>query len=240
MLLDDANAIVARITRYQTLKKQAQHAQTFETRANQLQKAANGLRSAVEVMKSMNAAGISVGFRLSSKDQLKARTSHLTEGFSIDPAFVDEPGFNLQYDYAVPLNGLTDSVKSVTLKAWQSHIGAHREQVSSDILNALRAVTEYRPIVATVQRSQEQIDRLAESLPTDIGNATQTLADLSKEQREAWKRLTGGDLPKSVISFLRASMGDGAELQHLTAEVFDWLRARKLDGAFRIKPRNAV
>jgi hypothetical protein len=240
MLLDKANTIVARIAHYQTLKKQAQHAQAFETRAAQLQRAASGLRSAVDVMKGLNTAGILVGFKLSSKDQLQARTTQLSKGFASDPAFVDDPGFNLQYDYAVPLNGLSEGIKSATLKAWQSHVASLREQVSSDILNALRAVPEYRPIVATVQRTQEQIDRLAGTLPTDIANANTLLTQLTNEQRDAWQRLTGGDLPRSVVSFLRASMGDGAELQLLTTEVIDWLKTRSLDSAFRIKPRNAV
>ena len=240
MLLDRANAIVARLARYQTLKQQAQHAQAFETRATQLQRAASGLRGAVQVMKGLKTAGISVGFKMSSKDQIRARTTQLSKGFASDPAFVDDPGFNLQYDYAVPLNGLIDTVKSASLKAWQSHVTKLREQVSSDILNALRAVPEYRPIVATVQRSQEQIDRIAGTLPSDIAHASQQLTALTNEQHDAWQRLTGGDLPKSVVSFLRASMGDGAELQLLTTEVINWLKARRLDGAFRIKPRNAV
>lgn len=240
MLIDEANRFVARITHYHTLKKQAQHAQAFETRANQLQKAVISLKSAVDCMKALNATGIPVEFKLSSKDKLQARTEQLIHGFASDPAFIEEPGFNLQYEYLIPLNGITDSVKSVTLNAWQSHVATVREQVSTDILNALRAIPEYRPIVATIQRSQEHINRLAETLPTDIANATQTLVELSTEQREAWKRLTGGNLPKSVISFLRASMGDGADLQLLTAEVIDWLKARKLDSAFRIKARNSV
>ena len=86
----------------------------------------------------------------------------------------------------------------------------------------------------------EQIERLAMSLPSDVANADQQLSALTKEQREAWRQLTGGELPESVILFLRASMGEGAELRQLTTEVIDWLNTRNLDSAFRIKPRNGT
>lgn len=240
MLLDQASALAARIARYQTLKEQAHRAQTFETRASQLQKTANGLSSSVATMKALNAAGIQVAFKLSGKENSRARTAQLQQGFASDPAFVDNPGFDLRFEYAVPLGGLADSVKTVALKAWQTHVAARRERVSPEILNALRAVSEYRPIVATVQRCQEQIERLAMSLPSDVANADQQLSALTEEQREAWRHLTGGELPESVILFLRASMGDGAELRLLTTEVIDWLNTRNLDSAFRIKPRNGT
>jgi len=240
MLLDQASALAARIARYQTLREQAHRAQTFETRASQLQKTANGLSSSVATMKALNAAGIQVAFKLSGKENTRARTAQLQQGFASDPAFVDNPGFDLRFEYTVPLGGLADSVKIAALKAWQTHVAARRERVSPEILNALRAVSEYRPIVATVQRCQEQIERLAMSLPSDVANADQQLSALTGEQREAWRHLTGGELPESVILFLRASMGDGAELRLLTTEVIDWLNTRNLDSAFRIKPRNGT
>ena len=240
MLLDQASALATRIARYQTLKQQAHRAQTFETRASQLQKSASGLSGTVATMKALNAAGIQVAFKLAAKDNTVARTAQLQQGFASDPAFVDNPGFDLRFEYAVPLGGLAESVKIAALKAWQTHVSARRERVSPEILNALRAVSEYRPIVATVQRCQEQIERLSMSLPSDVANADQQLSALTGEQREAWRQLTGGELPESVILFLRASMGDGAELRLLTTEVIDWLNSRNLDSAFRIKPRNGT
>lgn len=240
MLLDQANALAARITRYQTLKQQAHRAHTFETRASQLQKSAIGIVGAVAAIKSLKATGIQVDFKLATKDQTRARTAQLQQGFANDPAFIDDPGFNLQYEYVVPLGGLADSVKTAALKAWQTHVAANRERVSSEILNALRAVPEYRPIVVTVQRCQDQIERLAGALPADAANADLQLYALTKEQREAWQRLTGGELPEGVISFLRSSMGEGAELRLLTPEVMEWLKSRNLESAFRIRTRQAL
>jgi len=240
MLLDQANALVEQITRYQTLKEQARHAQIFETRAGQLKKSASDLSAAVAAMRALNDASIPVDFKLSSKDQTKVRTQELQEGFASNPAFVDNPGFDLRFEYATPLSGLAHSINEAALKAWQKHIAERREQVSLEILSTLRAVPEYRPIVATVERCQEQIEGLAGSLPSDVSNALQQLASLTEKQRDAWLQLTGGELPKSVITFLRASMGEGAELRQLTPEVIDWLEARSLESAFRIKPRRVV
>lgn len=240
MLLEEAKALSSRITQYQKLREQAQHAQTFETRASQLQKLASGLEKAVLGIKSLKAAGVPVAFTLARTDQTRARTEQLLQGFALDPAFVDNPGFDLRFEYATPLGGLAESAKKSALKAWQEHIAGRRERVSSEILNALRAVPDYRPIVAKVQRCQEQIEILASSLPEDVTNANQRLSELASEQREAWRQLTGGELPESVVLFLRASMGEGAELRLLTSDVIDWLKSRGLDSAFRIKPRHAV
>lgn len=240
MLLDEARALSSRITHYQKLREQAQHAQTFETRASQLQKLASGLERAVYAMKSLKAAGVPVAFTLARTDQTRTRTEQLQQGFARDPAFVDNPGFDLRFEYAVPLGGLAESLKKTSLKAWQEHVAGRRERVSSEILSALRAVPDYRPIVAKVQRCQEQVEILASSLPDDVAAADQRLSELASEQREAWRQLTGGELPESVLLFLRASMGEGAELRLLTSDVIDWLKSRGLDGAFRIKPRNAV
>ena len=240
MLLDQANILVARIARYQTLKNQARDAQTFETRASQLQKSASGLSGAVAAMRALNVAGLPVAFKLASRGQTRARTVQLQQGFASDPAFVDDPGFDLQFEYVVPLGGLADSIRTAALKAWQTHVGARHERISSEVLNALRAIPEYRAIVVIVQRCQEDIERLSLSLPTDVATADQRLAALNAEQRASWQQLTGGELPESVILFLRASMGDGAELRLLTTEVIGWLKSRKLDSAFRVKPRHGT
>lgn len=237
MLLDQANTLVERITRYQTLKEQARHAQTFETRANQLKKSASDLSANVATMKALYGANIAVDFKFSSKDQVKARTQELREGFGSNPAFVDNPGFDLRFEYVAPLSGLADNIKEAAIKAWQKYVVERREQVSPEILSALRAVPEYRPIVATVQHCQEKIEGLTSSIPVDVSKALQQLASLTETQREAWLKLTGGELPNSVISFLRSSMGEGAELRQLTPEVVDWLQTRSLESAFRIKPR---
>lgn len=239
MLLEKADALGKRIAEYRKLKEQAHHAQAFETRAQQLQKSASGLAAAVATMKALDAAGVTVAFKMSSKDQTRSRTMQLQEGFASDPAYIDDPGFDLRFEYAVPLSGLTEGVKTAGLTAWQAHVAARREKVSTDILNALRAVAEYRSIVATVQRCQEQIENLARTLPADVAAADRELTDLAEQQRAAWQKLTGGELPDSVILFLRASMGDGAELRLLSPEVLEWLKSRSLDTAFRIKPRQA-
>lgn len=240
MLLEKADALGARIAEYQKLREQAHHAQTFETRAGQLQKSASGLTDAVAALKALQSASVPVAFKMASKDQTRTRTAQLQEGFARDPAYVDDPGFDMRYEYAVPLGGLAESVRTAALKAWEAHVATRRERVSADILNALRAVPEYRSIVSKVQRCQEQIEVLAKVLPTDIAAADRQLTELAEEQRTAWRQMTGGELPESVILFLRASMGDGAELRLLTAEVLDWLKSRGLDTAFRIKPRQAV
>lgn len=240
MLLDQAKRITERVAQYQASKERAQYAQTFETRAGQLYNSASRLRDAVAAMEALNASGIPVAFSFAGNDQTRAKTAELKEGFANDPAFVDDPGFNIQFDYVKPLGGLADSIKTAALKAWQAHVDARRERVSSDILDALRAVHEYRTIVSIVYRAQQEIDRLAAALPPNIALAEAELSKLTQQQLEAWQQLTGGALPDSVILFLRASMGEGADLRLLTPEVIDWLNSRKLDGAFRIKPRNAV
>jgi hypothetical protein len=240
MLLDQAKKISSRIAQFRESKERAVYAQTFETRAGQLGRSAGNLKKAVAAMTALKENGIQVAFRFSANDQLRSKTVELKNGFSNNPAFVDDPGFNIQFEYLNPLSGLADSIKGTSLKAWQAHVDARRENVSSEILNALLAVPEYRAIVNSVRRCQQDIDRLAASIPDDVNLAEVELNKLANDQRKAWQQLTGGTLPTGVVVFLRASMGEGAELHLLTPEVIEWLQSRSLVGAFRIKPRSTL
>ena len=240
MLREQAKKISDRIAQFQELKERAVYAQTFETRASQLGRSAGNLKKAVAAMTALKENGIQVAFRFSANDQLRSRTAQLKNGFSNNPAFVDDPGFNIQFEYLNLIGGLADTIKGTSLKAWQAHVDARRENVSSEVLNALLAVPEYRAIVNSVRRCQQDIDRLAASLPDDVNLAEVELNKLANDQRKAWQQLTGGTLPTGVVAFLRASMGEGAELHLLTPEVIEWLQSRSLVGAFRIKPRSTL
>jgi hypothetical protein len=50
----------------------------------------------------------------------------------------------------------------------------------------------------------------------------------------AWAELSAEDIPKSVLSFVRAAASEGAALATYTNEVRTWLESRNLLTAFRI------
>ena len=98
MLLDQAKKISSRIEQFRESKERAVYAQTFETRAVQLAKSAGNLKKAVAAMTALKENGIQVAFRFSASDQIRSRTAELKNGFSNNPVFVDDPGFNIQFE----------------------------------------------------------------------------------------------------------------------------------------------
>ena len=236
MLLDAGQQLVARAERYKQLKAQAAHAQIFDTRARQLNAASERVQAAVAQLAALRTAGISAGFTLSADDDLRVKTDALQAGFEQDPAFVDSPGFDLRYAYTDRLLGLAKAVQEAALSAWQAYVRANSEAVSQDILQALSAVAEYRSTIASIQDCQRRVAALAAQVPADVRLAIKQLGSAVQEQREAWQKLTGGDLPRDVILFLRACMSQsGAELRLLTPAVIDWLNGRNLSNAFRVR-----
>jgi hypothetical protein len=121
------------------------------------------------------------------------------------------------------------------LGAWKVHIEARSVTASSEVLTALGAVPQYKPVVAQIMSLKSQIATLATSLPQDPAAALSQLNTLMDSYRTAWGGMTTDGIPPAVIGFLRATAGSGVALNQLTDEVRIWLEGRNLLHIFRIK-----
>jgi len=235
MLLDQAKDISAKIGDYTRLKSNVSATKEFETRASQFAGAADKLQRACRSIKRLQDTGVTLDFVPKDGAALADKAAKLGSILKEDPAKLNDPPFNLKYDFIDRLNSICSAADEVMLGAWKAHIGARSETASSEVLTALGAVPQYRPVVAQIMSLKSQIATLATILPQDPAAALSQLNTLMDSYRTAWGGMTADGIPPAVIGFLRAAAGSGAALNQLTDEVRSWLEGRNLLHVFRIK-----
>lgn len=235
MLLDQAKDLAGRIGVYARLKSSAGAAKDFETRAMSFGGVATSLRTAKASLERMQAAGIALDFIPNDAEALAAKAVTLRDSVKTDPATLNDPPFNLKFDFVDRINSLCSGARKAMLAAWQARVAQNSEMASPEILAALSTVPQYKPVVARIGVLKEQVAMLADSVPADISVGITQLKKIMDAYAAAWGEMTADGIPKAVIAFLRAAAGQGATLDQLTDEVRGWLDARSLLPLFRIK-----
>jgi hypothetical protein len=235
MLLDQARSLSAKIGDYTRLKSNAGAAKEFETRSIQFGGACDKLLRTCQSIKRLREAGVTLDFVPKDGAALADKAAKLRSLLKEDPAKLNDPPFNLKYDFTDRLNAICSAADEVMLDAWEAHLGTHSETASSDVLTALSAIPQYRPVVARIMSVKDQIATLASRVPLDPAAALSQLNTLTDSYRTAWGGMTADGIPPAVIGFLRAAAGSGAALNQLTDEVRSWLEGRNLLHVFRIK-----
>jgi hypothetical protein len=234
-LLERANDLSLRITKYSRLKNSALEAKPYETRATQFTNIVERLVLTRDRLERLSEAGIDVVFIPKDGEALVSKAVLLREALQTDPKFLNDPPFNLRYDFADRLLGIANAADAEMLFAWRTFIHDNSDATSDEILNALYAVPQYRPVVSKIRACQTQIEALASSVPNEPKIVTNQLRTIVQAYRLAWAEMTTEGIPDPVINFLRDCAADGAMLAGLTEEVWGWLENRNLLNSFRIK-----
>jgi hypothetical protein len=235
MLLDQAKRLATRIGEYSRLKSNAGAAKEFETRATMFGGAAQALDTAKTSLDRLKAAAIASDFVANDAADLAAKATTLRELLKEDPSKLADPPFNLKYDFVDRLSSLCGAANKAVLAAWQAHIAKNSVMASSEMLAALAAVPQYKPVVLRIGALKGQVATLAQSVPDDIAAGLAQLQSIMEAYAAAWGEMIGDGIPRDVIAFLRAAAAEGAALDQLTHEVRTWLEARGLLSLFRIK-----
>jgi len=237
MLIERAKVLSKRIAEYDRLKGSANEAMKLETRAEQFQEASDAIARTRSTLKRFADVGVSVSFVPKECDALIGRANVLRAAVQSDYKKLDDPPFNLKFEFIDRLRSISASADDEILSAWQSFVRTSSDPVSDDILEALAAVPQYRPVVSTIRACRTKLATLASTVPSDLKTAIDALHTIVKDHRSAWTEMTAEGIPPSVISFLQACAAQGAPLTGLTDEVRGWLESRNLIHAFRIKIR---
>ncbi len=235
MLLDQAKGLATRIDVYSRLKSSAGAAKEFETRATLFGAAAASLSVAKASIEAIEAAGMVPDFVAADAGGLASKAMTLRDLLGNDPATLNDPPFNLKFDFVDRINGVCSAAGKAVLAAWQARVAANSEMASAEILAALGGVPQYRPVVARIGILKDRVAMLAKSVPVDIPSGLAELESIMNAYAAAWGEMTGDGIPLAVIAFLRAAAGQGASLDELTDDVRSWLIARNLLSLFRIK-----
>lgn len=234
MLLERATGLANKITEYINLRNLADDAQKFQTRANQFETTAERLNTTEVKLSRLKDAGIPVTFKNPDVMGLASKAKLLRESVQKNPAELDDPPFNLKYDFTDRLLGICNGADADMTNAWQRYAAEYSKLGSDEVLNALNALHKFRASVAKIRRFRLDILELERALPPDPAGAVKRLSTLVADYRSAWTELTADGIPTAVITFLRACATEGAPISDFTEEVRNWLQTRKLLNAFRI------
>jgi hypothetical protein len=235
MLLDQAKGLAARIGDYSRLKSNAGAARDFETRARMFGDAAQALDAAKTSLDRLKAAAIDPDFVAIDAVGLATKATTLRDLLKEDPSKLNDPPFNLKYEFVDRVGSLSNTANKAVLAAWQAHIAKNSVMASPEMLSALAAIPQYKPVVLRIGALKAQVAMLAQSVPDDIAGGLAQLKTIMESYAAAWGEMIGNGIPKNVIAFLRAAAAQGAVLDQLTDEVRTWLEARGLLSLFRIK-----
>lgn len=236
MLLDQARALTTQMADYSRLKSNAGATKDFETRAASFAAVSASLKTARAVLDRLQSAGIAPEFDPNDAGGLAGKARDLRDLVKLDPANLNDPPFNLKYDFVDRITDLGRGANKAALAAWQRRVAGASQMASGEVLSALGAVPQYKSVVARIGSLKQQVTVLASSIPADVPAALAELDRIMRDYAAAWSGMTGDGIPASVVAFLRAAASDaGAPLAQLTQDVESWLETRGLLTLFRIK-----
>lgn len=237
MLLERAATLATKINNYQKLKKTAEEADQFATRATQIGNISLVITRLRETLSCLTEAGVQVEFEPSDGRGYAEKARVLREAVNADPAKLNDPPFDIKYDFADRLNGIASAGEKAASAAWKAYVEKRATFGADDVLSALAQVPQFKVNVARIRQIRSDVAAFGAALPTDPKKAIARLDALVSQHEAAWTSLAASDIPVSVVAFIRAAANSDALLSNFTPEVQVWLESRNLLGAFRIKLR---
>jgi len=235
MLLDRAKGLAEKINRYQNLKAAALQANSYRTRATQFEEVRASLAEARAALERFRTSGIQVDFVALNADALGDKASKLKAMVAVDPAVLADPPFNLKFEFTDRLLGIGSSAKEAINRAWIRYVAEHGPEESSEVLDALAKLPQFRSSVDRIRLYRQSAVELAKRTPIDPLKAIESLETWDAEHRKAWSELDADGIPTSVILFLRACANNGVPLSEFSDEVRRWLETRDLLSSFRVR-----
>ncbi|MCA2411256.1 hypothetical protein [Rhizobium leguminosarum] len=235
MLLERASRLAAKITEYQKLKATADEAEQFQSRANQLTTVSDKLSRTRISLKNMREAGVTVDFVPADGMTLADRAKALRAAISNNPSAVNDPPFNIKHEFLDRVAAINSAAERTITASWKSYVRRRADFGSSDVLDALNAIPQFRPSVSKIRQCRNAVEALGNSLPVDPKATISSLNTLVAEHEKSWSDLSAEDISSDVVKFIRDAASDGASLTSFSEEVKKWLDARNLTAAFRIR-----
>ena len=237
MLLERATELANKIGEYQKLKGAADNAEQFRTRAKQLGNLSQRISVTRATLEALAIAGVGVSFSPTEGTGYAAKAEKLRVDIQDNPAAINDPPFNLKYEFMDRISCIAAAADKAMTEAWKTYVAKRADLGAKEVLSALAAVPQFHLAVTKIQQCQKDITDLGNSLPIDPKAAVARMDALVSEHETTWATLSADDIPPKVIAFIRAAAEDGAPLTTYTEEVRAWLKSRNLLSAFRIRRR---
>ena len=237
MLLERASVLAATINSYQELKNTADEAAQFATRAQQFSTISMRVLLLRKLLSELADAGVSVDFKPNDSVGFAAKARQLREEIKANPAKLNDPPFDLKYEFSDRLISIAGAGEKAALAAWKAYVEKRAAFGADDVLTALAQVPQFKASVHQIRQIRSDVAGLGAGFPADPKAAIARLDSLIAQHETAWTTLAASDIPPSVVVFIRAAASGDALLSAFTPDVRSWLDSRNLLDAFRIKLR---
>lgn len=237
MLLDRASAVAEKLRNYQALKNTADEAEQIARREQQFANVSMLMQRLRYTLEALADAGVPVDFEPHDGHSFAGKARLLREEIKTNPAKLNDPPFDLKYDFNDRLIGIAGAGERAALAAWKAYVDERAPFGADDVLSALAQVAQFKASVFEIRQIRSEVAAFGVALPSDPKDAIRRLDDLVARHEKAWNTLDASDIPRSVVAFIRAAASGEAMLSAFTPDVQSWLEGRNLLDAFRIKLR---
>lgn len=230
----EAEDLRGQIARYRLLREGQSQTRGFVTRAESLHGPAEELAPLLVNLRLFRRHSVSFPSTLPAARTLADLLATIAEEFQADRSSILAPSQERKAIFWDPLRLYPGRLAAVLREAWSARVGEALPAIPDDLLAVLGAVPGMENGVARIRELQWQAQALTSTLPrtdAELERPAKLAADIAAE----WNQLSGGDVPESVLMFLREATAGGAAFADYVPEVRDWMRARSLENTLVIR-----
>lgn len=233
MIVDDLHAIETRVREYRQLRDHVDEVKRFKRAGDHIAGHVGRLRPLVRVFQTLRAAGIVQALTGDAARAVSQKAADLAQAFRDRPtAVLDERPFTPSA-LNEPVATLATALEGQLRRAWVEYVSARVPPANADVLEVLAPT--FRSEVTRIRHLYFQLDAVRQ-VPPETQAAIDDFTAKVAELQQAWQTLDGGQVPPSVLAFLKAASSTGAALALLTDEVRRWLTDHGIDRSFTIRP----
>lgn len=235
-LLEQCEEVLATLDMAATLSSRSKTIEALEGRKEKLQGYRINLEPAYTAIAALREAGILVDVDSASalSYSLHSTLCEVLREFSQDhTTWRSENWRNLARDLPI----FAAKVDEIAMDAWQAYTEKNRPVANRDLLTVLVQIAEFKEQAKEAINGLQALDIVASGLPhskedIDAYNTARTAACNS------WQQLGMDELDQGVVAFLQGCSSQGVRLDHVTAEVIQWVEARHLGSSFKVVINN--
>lgn len=220
------------LERRQRAIREKEKLKAFESRRNTLesyvQKIAEKMKT-LKVLREMDIVQSSLPFPVDHilsvlqefQQQFQSNSEMITEQNSLD---------SIKHN----LDSLYKKLHDFVAVEWRKYCQLNMPPIREEVLQVLSMIPSYKDHVSVIRNEYRLMLKQAEEPPRQVVEV-QMFSNRRVAIDLAWEKLGHGELPASVLHFLRlASSNQGVSLDLFTDEVREWLLSHQLSQHFRI------
>jgi hypothetical protein len=237
MLIQRSDEVRTEIAALARLRRIAQEAEGYRTRATQLREPLQALEFHIILLEEFRRRGLEVAFDTAEVGMLKGQIAQLAAAYHADPASILPSAGKSKYTLWEPLRELPGKLASALMATWSGYVRSRLPVEHGQLLASLEHIPSFSGQVGEIRRLYREAEIIQSRLPRGPSEID-AVARIEQALTAAWQCLQGEGIPNSVVEFLQLAATGQATLRHVSAEVADWVARHGLQDTFRVGLRS--